>query len=33
MISGEYDLIETDDDLEQNICAKSAPDLRAEIAE
>lgn len=33
MISGEYDFIDTDDAREQNMCARSAPVFRAEIAE
>ena len=33
MISGEYDLIDGADDLEQKICPRSPPILIAEIAE
>lgn len=33
MIYGEYDLMDMDEDLEQKICARSAPLFNAEIAE
>ena len=33
MISGEYDLIDIEDDFEQKMWAKSAPDFKADIAE